>query len=137
MALIDFTTLRQVTESYIDANFSTVPVRFENVGTLETVKEFISLRDQTSQSEVGALGETASIVSGLLIIDIFTERTIGTQRSRLIASELATLLSNQTISFINYEVAELRTVGEIERYFQQVLQIPYKYIYGAEETVTC
>ncbi len=135
MALIDFTSVRTVTETYLDVNFTTVPTKFENVGLLEDAPEFIALRDKSGQAETLALGEIQSLTQGVMLIDIYTARGLGTQRSRTIATELAALLSNQTVSFISFAGAELHTVGEIEGYFQQVLQIPYQYVYGGSDVL--
>ena len=128
----DYTSVRRTTEMYIVANYTTTYIRLENEGIPSDTPEFIALRDQATFSESMGMGESAMHLGGVMLVDIFTAKGSGTNRSRTIASEIADLLASETIEMISFTEAELHTVGEIEdaEYFQQVLQIPYSYIYG-------
>ena len=121
---------------HLDANFSTVPIVFENVGVPKGVVEFISLRDSATDSDSMEIGGSVIRKGGVLFVDIFTEQGQGTQRSRVLADELAVLLENQQVGDVTLNEAELHTVGKLAdaNYFQQVLQIPYSIMYGQEQT---
>lgn len=133
--MIDYTEIRRATESHIAENFDTVPVKYENVDVPSHASEYIALRDQASFSDSLEMGATAANhLSGVMMVDIFTLRGLGTQKSRELATELDVLLSNQQIEFISFQGAALHTVGDVDgtEYFQQVLQIEYSLIYGQE-----
>ncbi len=135
--MIDFTTIRRTIETELNDNFSTVPIMFENVGMPDQTDqdEFIAVEDQASFSEGTGLGDTVTHLGGVILIKIYTTRGEGTQRSRVIATELATLLADQQLTDISLQEASLHTAGDVDgsEYFLQVLQIPYSLLYGQNE----
>ncbi|RLI52832.1 MAG: hypothetical protein DRP09_17140 [Candidatus Thorarchaeota archaeon] len=133
MALIDFTSIRQTIETYLGDNFTTVPIKYENVGAFEDVEEYIALRDKATFATSMGMAETQQHTGGVVLIDIFTARGIGTQRSRTIATEIANLIANQVVDVMNFGEASLHTGIELEGYFQQVLQVPYSVIIGGDD----
>ena len=132
--MIDFTTVRQTIESHLATNYTTTPIKFENVGLREDSPSFIALSDKATFADNLGMGEAAQQTGGLLLISIFTPIGGGTQHAREIATELAGMLANQQVEDVSFGEAELHTVGEVEGYYQHGLQIPYQFIFGGTES---
>jgi len=135
--MIDFTSTRRTIEMYLDSNFTTVPIVFENVGVPEDADEFIAVRDAATDSQQMELGGDVVRKDGVLLIDIYTPLDNGTNRSRVLADELAALIELQQISDVAFRESELHTVGPVgdAEYFHQVLQTPYSVFYGQNEAL--
>ena len=129
--MIDYTTIRSVTEKYIDDNFSTVPVVFENVKTDNSDVEHIETVDHQTDSQPLEIGSTTLLITGILVIQIFTDVGIGTNRAKVIATELEDLLVGST-SGITFMEPELVSVGEVKgkHLYQHNLSISYTCVYG-------
>ncbi len=139
MAIIDYTTVRRYVENYINDNYTTTPVQFENTSIdVDVVKEFISITDVTGETE-SMIGSLAILTHGGIIIQIFTELGAGTNRGREIASELANLLNSESFSNFNFTTPQFESFGQVEDadFYQCNLTVPYVYAYGAEEFEVC
>ncbi len=133
--MIDYTTVRRDTETYLADNFHTVPIAFENVPLAFDPIELIELFDNIADSSGNSLGSQVQLNSGVLIIAILTQMDTGTQRSRGIASELALLLSNKIIGSINFGNAELKGAkpSKDDVYFAQYLHLSYTFGFGLQD----
>jgi hypothetical protein len=119
---------------HLGTNYSATTMVRENVEVTNLGGEFIALRDQAEGSHSLGMGDNVVRKDGLLLIDIYTPQDTGTARSRTIGDILAGLLENQVIESITFGESELHTAGNVKdtQYFQQVLQTPYTFLYGAE-----
>jgi hypothetical protein len=130
--MIDYTEIRRDLEFFLQASFTECVIKFENVQlTVIDPVEFIAVHDNTGESVKTQLGSPTQRTDGFVIIQIFTELYIGTERSKELATILSNMLVNQVIGDATYGDSELVTVGEIPEsvYFQQNLRI--NYVFGA------
>lgn len=134
--MIDYTVVRREIESYIDANFNTVPMKFENTLLASIDTEHITVEDgDLSRNRLDVSDPIVSQVEGTLIIGIFTQVGIGTERGREIASELDSLLVNYN-SDIALSGSLLVSAGNVaeSNLFRHNLSVPYTYVYGQTES---
>jgi len=131
--MIDYTAVREEIESYIQDNFTTVPVVFENTDLKSKDTTHITVYDEDVTSDNLGMGEPGSLITGLIVISVFTKMGIGTELGRTIASELATLIEAYTGS-IDFQSIILTSpgVGEGSYFYRHNLNIPYQYIYGQQ-----
>lgn len=132
--MIDYTSVRRSLETHIADNFSEVPVQYEN-RRIDRAKEFIALFDQEADSLVSEIAGGVSMVTGIVIIQIFTELGTGTERSREIASILANITNGLQTDVLSFQSAVLSSIGQVDGidYYQQNLTIPYTYAYAGNE----
>ena len=93
--MIDYTEPRRALEMYIAANFSAVPVIFENVApdpSVDLSSGFIDFTDLGGSNVKMDISGDESQVKGNIVIRIYTPLGSGTQQGRQIASTLDTLL---------------------------------------------
>ncbi len=131
--MLDLTTSRSIVEKYLGTNFTTCPIRFENVGMPEEAATWISLTDKQDISGSTGLGETSAVINGSLIIGIFTILGIGTTTARSIAEELSDLLGNQELEGIAFQepIFHGSPGGNSDiPWYQMNLVIPYTSILG-------
>lgn len=137
--MIDFTAPRRALEVYLNTNFTTVPVKFENVNidnSVDLTGGFIAMHDTGTDSLGTGLQETVALVKGMIVIQIFTALGSGTQTSRSIASELETLLAGEDLSGLQLGEPVLESFGQVDGadFFQQNLTFPYQFFYGQVES---
>jgi len=133
MAMLDFTEFRRLIETHLQDNFSTCPIKFENVPIKrEGLVNWIAVFDKPTFAQSTGFGETSALTGGVLIIQIFTPLDTGTEVSRSIADELAELIGNKELFGIALSVPELHSAPGNNEYFQQNLQIPYLTVLGQE-----
>lgn len=133
MIAIDFTTFRESVESYLDENFTSMKIQFENTYRKDK-KPFIYVVDQNYTSESMGCGEDISNVKGALIIQIYSVKGTGTVLAKKAATELTSLMSDyqdesDNLNFSNPVLASFGPVDGAE-YYQHNLTIPYQYFYG-------
>ena len=132
--MIDYTTTRVVMEKYIDDNFNTCPIKFENVPLkTEGLPSWAALFDRPSVSEPVEFGEDVPYMSGgVLIIQIFTPLDSGTAVSRALAQELADLMGQKEIEGLVFQEPELHPVAPPKdaTWYQCNLVIPYQTVMG-------
>ena len=133
----DYTKFREYIEGFLSANFSTVPIVYENAHLEYMYEEHIELTDQGVESnlqlEMGL--SSPSLIEGILIVQIFTTANTGTVKARAIATELTTLLTQTFASdSVHFENPILTAVGLVNvedvNLYQHNLSFPYKYFYA-------
>ncbi len=134
--MIDYTTVRETVEVYLNANFSTLPIRFENTLLEANNSGYVDIIDTdiTSSTMDMSVGET-KLVEGLLSINIFTQAGSGTELAREAASSLVGLLDDMNVS-IEFKSATFMSIGLVEpekHLYQHNLSVPYSYIYGQDD----
>ena len=134
--MIDFVFTRDLIETYLETNFNTVPIQFENK-RIEDAIEYIAVEDSNNDTESLGSGINAYRIDGFLTIKIYTELGIGTNRSKTIASELVTLLNQKELETFMFQVPILNSFGQVKNadHYQQNLTIPYTYVYGQSENI--
>lgn len=134
--MIDYVFIRELIETFLEENFTTVPIQFENL-TIDDVEEYISVEDTNDDSEQLGSGIEAYRVYGAITIKIYTPLNTGTERSKQLATELTTLLTKKEVSTFTFSVPILSSFGQVKdsSHYQQNLTIPYTYIYGQNENV--
>lgn len=140
MPVIDYTSVRRLIETFLNDNYSSTVIQYENTYVdVVNVSEYISINDVTSDTYPTDMGGGTITVHGAIVIQIYTELGSGTQRGREIASELTDLFKSESLSGLNLTVPEFNSFGQVEGadYYQHNLTIPYVYAYGATELDAC
>lgn len=136
--MLDLTTSRSIVESYLGSNFTTCPIRRENVGLPKKIPTWISLQDKQNLSESTGMGEESALVRGTLIIGIFHLRGEGTLTHRAIAQELSDLLGGQELEGITFQEPIFHgSPGSGDpniSWYQMNLVIPYTSVLGQNYT---
>jgi hypothetical protein len=120
----DYTNIREIIETYLSETYDMSVIKYQNVRLdIDNPKEYISIEDE----EI----EDTEYHRGVLIITIYTELFIGTNRSREIATFLSSLIEGKEINGIVFEEGVLRNIGEDmeNNYFVQQLFFDY-YVEG-------
>jgi hypothetical protein len=129
--MIDFTEIRRAIEEILRDEFTLTPIEYENVPLDDPdVEEYISMYCFLDTSKIVSPGVALS--SGSVLIQINTPLGIGTERSKVIATELSSILSNRRIGPVETLEAELHSfpMEHTDVYFKQNLLIPYTYGMG-------
>jgi len=129
--MIDYSEVRRIIEVYIDENFDTVPVQFENI-IIDVDGAYISLTDIQANAQPPAMGSKTSLITGIIVIQIYTVYGTGTVYSRNIASELANLLLGNNVEGVKFKAPTLTSIGKVDQadYYQQNFSIEYEFIYN-------
>lgn len=148
--MIDYTVFRQLIESFLVTNYNTTALMLENTGLMLNRPvgeedndwiEHVQVFDQNNgRGDFLGLGDAMHQTHGLMIFKILTKEGIGTERARVIADDLVTVMDNFPTSVgvgcvvqqISFSPPELHSVGPVEgeSAYQHNLVIPYTYIYG-------
>jgi len=136
--MIDYTAPRRAIEVYLNTNFTTVPIHFENVAVDDSVdltSGYIAITDTGTESISMGMQEEVTHVNGMVVIQIYTVLGSGTQTSRSIASELETLLAGEDLSGLQLGEPVLESFGQVDGadFYQQNLTFPYQFFYGQSE----
>lgn len=123
--MLDFTEFRRITEKIILDNFSLCEVQLENLPLKGEPEEYIAVFDKPLDNSDMGMNEVATRFDGILIIQIVTPKGKGTAKSRTIAKELSSIISNNEVENISFGIPQLRTAPSMENHFQQNLIIPY------------
>lgn len=132
----DYTVVRQVIEGHIAANFTTLPIVYENVGLTDTTAEHIKIIDEGEIVVTPvAMGSDVKMAESEVVIGIFTALGTGTLKARQIASELDALF-NDDIAGISFKERAFKTVGEREDspFYEHNLIVPYVNFYGQNDS---
>lgn len=63
---------------------------------------------------------------GVVIVQVFTPKNIGSRKARELASSVADYLEVRTVSGILFRAAEVRAIGEVEKEYWQVnVTVPF------------
>lgn len=135
--MLDYTEFRRLTETYLRDNFTTCPIKLENL-PLPTKdgkgpSSYIAVFDAPAYAESTGMGETTALKGGTTIIQIFVPLNTGTEFTRAIAQELADLLENENLGGIAYGVSELHPAPKSDSWYQSNLQIPYVLVTGPND----
>ena len=138
--MIDFTTTREIVESFISANFTDCPVKYENVGLdAKDLEKWIAVFDRVSVSEAVEMGEDSPfLMGGVIIIQIFTPIGSGTSGGRTIAQDVSDLISQKEIGGMYFLEPELHMAAPTAdaTWFQMNLVVPYNTVMG-QSANTC
>lgn len=131
--MIDYTTIREKVETEIGTNFSTCPVKYENVPlSPHDATTWVAIFDRQTFSESTGMAEDTFHLGGTIIINIYTELNTGTAEGRAIANELSNLLSSQDVDGLKFQTPELRPGEPNDSWYQHNLLIPYTTVTGNE-----
>lgn len=132
--MIDYTAVRREIEVYLNSEFETVPIVFENTDLSSRSIPHVSLVDTDISSNRTGFNEDSYIVTGRLTFNIFSQKGVGTEGARDIASEIITLLEdfNGNIVFQEFIFQSVGLVDEGHLY-RHILSVPYSYVYGQND----
>jgi len=130
---MDYVDVRKEIEMYLDTNFTSTPIQFENTiiaASSDSIEEFIALTISDASTETPAMGSTSSMVTGLLTVQVFTKLGTGTQRARTLYDELKTLLLGVTINGLSFKAPIHTSVGQVEesQHYQTNLDCTFEFI---------
>lgn len=135
--MIDYTEFRRQIENFIEANYTgSLPVRYENTTFQAANTEHISFRDLGDIAvEPMEIGGSINVSDGAFAIEILTALGEGTEKARLVATELDTMF-NIGLDNVAFRDRELKSVGEVDEapLYQHNLIVPYRYIYGQNDS---
>ena len=140
--MIDYTIMRELVETYLINNFTLCYIKLENLSmpTPDPI-EYVAVLDGPIDTMTPSMSKVGAYTKGTLIIKIYTEINSGTQRSKVIANDLANLLSGQHLSE-NLILGEAflapsyDDAGEIP-YYQQQLEVAYTANHGSPVLSAC
>ena len=123
----DYTALRSLVESYLAANFTEVPIIFENCKIAADLKEFVMVEDQVVSTSPIAIGFPGHISQSSLAFSICTEIGVGTQRSKHLATTIVEILEAFEVEGVDFDEPTLMSeaYSSDATYFIQILQFPY------------
>jgi len=127
---MSFDTIRRDIEQRISDNWGATPIAFENTAFKppEDYSPWIRVRIFDDIVQRITISDPATYRhSGLLVIEIFTERNTGTGVARTHGGELATLFRDVQFNGITFREPSLTNAGEESGYFKMNLSTPFKW----------
>lgn len=123
---MNFENLRLEVVTYLEANYSTYPVKYENLA-FETPKgtPWVALYLKRGGNHQSEFANVDYEVFGILIFQIFTPLNGGSVESGNILDELSGLFQNSEINGIWYGEAIVTDLGGKDSWYQTNLMIPY------------
>lgn len=125
-----FNSTRQAIEARLAANWTTTPIRFENVPFQETGAPFVALYILDGEGRQISLGQsvTRRWVS-VIILQIFTPSSTGTRIGKMYADSLGAIFDRAEFSAgnsgtIRCRIPSMHTVGDVEGWHQINVTIP-------------
>lgn len=131
--MIDYTEPREVIESAIEENFTEIPIVFENTANKSENDPHLEIEMYDLDSEFMDMEMKVSLITGIMVIGIFSEYGSGTKVPRGHATSLASIVSG--ISGMNIESCEFAAVGQVEGFnlYRHNLTMKFKYFYGQDD----
>lgn len=125
MALTDIVTYLN---SYINSNYTTTPIAYDNVLFDRTNKsEFIEFKIiPSTEKQVAISGVMYRLFGGIgIVVNVSKDR--GSKRANVIADELAGLFRSKVINGIQFRTPEVRILGIEDGYYKLSLYIGFYY----------
>lgn len=127
-----FAAERQAIESRLAANFTAIPIQFENVPAPASKDPYCALFIRRGDGHQISLGPSPQLQrwAGLIIVQVFVPEDTGTQEIATHADNIAAVFNRQEFSsgasgLIRCRVAKVETIGVRNGWFQQNVTIPY------------
>lgn len=121
---------RKDIESYLNTNFTTTAIKFDNVNFDQRSKtEFVDVFIRPGRKIATTVGgdQITYESRGQLVLSIFVKKGIGTDRARKIADDLQTLFLKKQVGSCTFESSELINVGEQEEWYRNNLYLYYRW----------
>lgn len=123
---MSISNLRLNIESHLSTNFTTYPIKYENVAfETPTNSPWVACHIKRNKLPTPELNQASYEVNGILIFQVFTPLNSGTVTSNAILDQLAGLYNDQIISNIWFHDADITDVGNGETWYQVNLSIPF------------
>ena len=127
-----FAAERQAIEARLEANFTAMPIRFENAPAAETQDPYCALFIRRGEGHQITLGPSPQLQrwAGLIVVQVFVPEDTGTQVIADYADSIAAVFNRQELStgasgLIRCRVARVDTIGTRNGWFQMNVTIPY------------
>lgn len=122
-------TLRQVIETNLSTNFTTYPIKYENIPfDPPDNSSWIACHIKRNILPTPEL-DSSYEVKGLLILQVFTPLDSGLATSNTIVDTLAALYNNSySISGLWFGDSNITDVGNSDIWYQVNLSVPFNYI---------
>ena len=127
-----FAAERQAIEARLSANFTAIPIRYENVPFQETQAAYCALFIRRGEGNQITLGNSPQLQrwAGVIIAQVFVPEDGGTQTALGHADTIAAVFNRQEFSagqsgLIRCRVARVETVGTRSGWHQLNVVIPY------------
>jgi len=133
----DYTIVRRVIEKLISDNYEgDLELVYENVYLESVDVEHITIVDE-GDVEVSSMEMGADISQniGMIVLGIYTAVGEGTQKARLVATELDGIFSTE-VDGIYFDEREFRVIGADadSQLYQHNFYVPYRHFYGQEDS---
>ena len=127
-----FAAERQAIESRMAANFTTIPIRYENVPFKETQTAYCALFIRRGEGHLITLGPAPQLQrwAGIIAVQVFVPEDTGTETPSSYADNIASVFNRQEFSagasgLIRCRTPRVETVGTRNGWFQINVTTPY------------
>ena len=122
-------TLRQVIETNLSTNFTTYPIKYENVPfDPPTNSSWIACHIKRNMLPTPELDSSYEVM-GLFILQVFTPINSGLATSNTIVDTLAGLYNNQkNIASLWFGDSVITDIGKSDIWYQVNISVPFNYI---------
>ena len=113
-------------ELYFSQNWDETPVVYQNV-PYESTEEFVRLtilNDDRYQASMGCTNNVYRML-GMVIVQIFSSKNIGTKRSLFLADIVISLFQSKVITNIKFKTPSVIYQGITNIYYQLNIGCPY------------
>lgn len=134
--MVNFNLERQAIEERLAANYSAVPIKYENLSFVPpTNTSWIALTILTGSAFQASLGTGNSSrltrFSGIIQIDIYTPEGVGTKSAKDIADVISAIYDNVQFSSgssgtITCRVPDYKTLGIVDGWYHAVVSVAYQ-----------
>lgn len=128
---MSFEATRQAIEARLAANWTTTPIKFENVPFVETVDPYLALFILDGEGNQITVGDpVVKRWTGLILIQVFVPQDTGTKLARTYADSLGALFERQTFSAgasgtIRSRIASIQSIGVKDGWYQINVTVPF------------
>lgn len=120
--------IRQQIESFFATGWaSATDIKYENVDLdTSTLTEYVAIAIREGQSVQFSLGASGTYTSpGIVIISIFTRRSIGTKTARTLADQAAAIFRGDQTTAVRFRVPSGSVVQNNTDWFQYNITVPF------------
>jgi hypothetical protein len=129
---MSFEATRVAIESRVQTNWTTTPIKFENVPFKETKDAYVALFILEGEGQQVSLGTPATRRwPGVIIIQVFVPEDSGTKLAKTYADALAAIFDRVQFSSgnsgtISCRIPSVETVGAKDGWHQTNVTVPFK-----------
>ena len=123
---------RRAIEARLAANFSAIPIRYENAPFQESDEAYCAVFVRRGQGHQITLGPAPQLNrwAGLIIVQVFVPEDTGTQAAAGYCDSIADVFRRQEFSagssgLIRCRVPNVETIGTKAGWFQMNVEVPY------------